>query len=317
MMNFFRKNLSEKCLALIIAIGCWIFVMNDQNPQIENTYTVPISIVNAPEGYQISKDTEEVKIRVRAPRSLFTNVDVSSFKAYVDLNGVDDGDHELQVQTVLPSGFDLVSVGPNKISINVDKIEQKEVPIRLKLSGTPGDGKVVARVDQSLQNATVEGPSSILNKVTAIIGYIGVNGNTDNFSVTVPLRAVDDKEKEVEGIRLLPKTVDVSIVLARGLNTKIVDIKPTLMSNLPNDYILKSLKVEPDKIEVSGNVDVIGNITYLETENISLVDMTGSSVLNVKLVIPNGVTVSNEDVTVKIDIEKKANAINDSAGKKE
>ena len=105
MISFFRKNLPEKCLALIVAIGCWIFVMNDQNPQIENTYTVPIGIVNAPEGYQISKDVEEVKLKVRAPRSLFSNVETSSFRAYVDLNGVENGIHDLQIQTVLPSGF--------------------------------------------------------------------------------------------------------------------------------------------------------------------------------------------------------------------
>ena len=305
MMSFFRKNLSEKCLALIVAIGCWIFVMNDQNPQIENTYTIPISIANAPDGYQISKDTESVKVKVRAQRSLFMNVDVGSFKAYVDLNGVEDGTHEIQVQTVLPSGFELVSIGPSKISINVDKIEQKEVPVRLKLSGVPGDDKVVAHIEQSLQNITIEGPGSVLNKVTSVIGYIGVNGNTDNFNVTVPLRAVDDKEREIDGVRLLPKTVDVSIVLARGLNTKIVDVKPTLMSDLPNDYILKSLKVEPDKIEVSGDTNIIGNLTYLETENISLANVTGSTVITTKLLLPNGVNVSNGEVIVKIDIEKK------------
>ena len=152
MISFFRKNLPEKCLALIVAIGCWIFVMNDQNPQIENTYTVPIGIVNAPEGYQISKDVEEVKLKVRAPRSLFSNVETSSFRAYVDLNGVENGIHDLQIQTVLPSGFELISAGPTKVSINVDKIEQKEVPVRLNLSGIPGDDKVVASVEQSLQN---------------------------------------------------------------------------------------------------------------------------------------------------------------------
>ena len=172
MINFFRKNLPEKCLALIVAIGCWIFVMNDQNPQIENTYTVPISIANAPEGYQISKDVETVKVRVRAPRSLFSNVDETNFKAYVDLNGVESGTHELQVQTVLPSGFELVSVGPTKVALNVDKIEQKQIPVRLNLSGIPGDGKVVASVDQSLQDITIEGPVSILNQVTAAVGYM-------------------------------------------------------------------------------------------------------------------------------------------------
>ena len=305
MISFFRKNLPEKCLALVVAIGCWIFVMNDQNPQIENTYTVPISITNAPEGYQISKDVENVKMRVRAPRSLFSNIDETNFKAYVDLHGVDSGMQELQIQTVLPSGFELVSLGPTKITLNVDKIEQKQVPVRLNLSGIPGDGKVVASVDQSLQDITVEGPVSILNQVTAAVGYIGVNGNTENFSVTVPLIAVNDKDKEIEGIHLLPKTVDVSIILARGLNTKVIDIKPTLMSDLPNDYILKSVRVEPEKIEVSGNIDIIGNMTYLSTENISLAEMSAPTKKTVKLVIPDGVTASVQEAVVTVEITKK------------
>lgn len=305
MISFFKKNLPEKCLALVVAIGCWIFVMNDQNPQIENTYTVPISITNAPEGYQISKDVENVKMRVRAPRSLFSNIDETNFKAYVDLNGVDSGMQELQIQTVLPSGFELVSLGPTKITLNVDKIEQKQVPVRLNLSGIPGDGKVVASVDQSLQDITVEGPVSILNQVTAAVGYIGVNGNTENFSVTVPLIAVNDKDKEIEGIHLLPKTVDVSIILARGLNTKVIDIKPTLMSDLPNDYILKSVRVEPEKIEVSGNIDIIGNMTYLSTENISLAEMSAPTKKTVKLVIPDGVTASVQEAVVTVEITKK------------
>lgn len=315
MISFFRKNLPEKCLALIVAIGCWVFVMNDQNPQIENTYSVPISIVNAPDGYQISKDVENVKLRVRAPRSLFTTVDMSSFKVYVDLNDVENGVHEMQVQTVLPSGFELVSVAPTKILVNVDKIEQKEIPVRLNLSGTPGDGKVVASVQQSLQNVTVEGPISALNKITAAVGYIGVNGNTENFSVTVPLIAVNDKDKEIDNVRLIPKTVDVSIVLARGLNTKIIDVKPALMSDLSTDYILKSVKIEPEKIEVSGNVDIIGNMTYLSTENISLAKTTESTKQTVRLKVPEGVNVTNREVVVDIEIEKKSDSDKDNKKK--
>lgn len=307
-LNFFRRNLPEKCLALIVAIGCWIFVMNDQNPQIENTYTVPISIANAPDGYQISQDQEKVKIRVRAPRSLFMSVDETDFKAYVDLNGVEAGVHELQVQTVLPSGFELVATSPTKISVNVDKIEQKEVPVRLNLSGVPGDGKVVASIKQSLQNVTVEGPISLLNQVTSVIGYIGVNGNTENFNVTVPLIAVNDKDKEIEGVKLVPKTVDVNIILAHGLNTKVVDVKPAIMSDLSNDYVVKSIKAEPDKIEISGNAEVIGNLTYLSTEEISLAELTKPTTKTVKLIFPDGINVSTRDINVTIDVEKKDSA---------
>lgn len=313
--NFFRKNLPEKCLALIVAIGCWIFVMNDQNPQIENTYTVPISIANAPEGYQISQDEEKVKIRVRAPRSLFMSVDETDFKAYVDLNGVESGVHELQIQTVLPSGFELVATSPTKVAVNVDKIEQKEVPVRLNLSGVPGEGKVVASIKQSLQTVTVEGPISQLNQVTSVIGYIGVNGNAENFNVTVPLIAVNDKDKEVEGIKLVPKTVDVNIILAHGLNTKVVDVQPNILSDLSNDYVVKSVKADPSKIEISGNAEIIGNLTYLSTESISLAELTQPTMKKVKLIFPDGVNVSTQDITVTIDIEKKDSASSTTANK--
>lgn len=307
LMNFFKKNLSEKCLALIVAVGCWIFVMNDQNPQIENTYTVPIAVINAPDGYQISKDADEVKLKVRAQRSLFANIDVSDFKVYVDLKGVETGTHELQLQAVLPSGFEMVAIAPSKVTVNVDKIEEKEVPIRLKLSGSAGSGKVVAKVEQSLQNVTVEGPDSVLSQVTSVIGYIGVNGNSDDFNVTVPLIAVNDKDQKIEGVKIIPKTVDVNIILARGLNTKIVDIKPIIMSNLSKEYILKSVKADPDKIEISGDTDAIGAITYIPTEDISLSNMTKPSSFKVKLAVPQGITVTDDSVTVYIDVEKKNN----------
>ena len=57
------------------------------------------------------------------------------------------------------------------------------------------------------------------------------------------------------------------------------------MSDLSNDYILKSVRVEPEKIEVSGNIDIIGNMTYLATENISLAEMTQPTKKTVKLLI--------------------------------
>ena len=70
MRNIVQHNLPAKILALVIAVILWGYVMNDQNPSIENTYTVQLDVVNAPEGYKITKDASNVKLRVRGPRSL-------------------------------------------------------------------------------------------------------------------------------------------------------------------------------------------------------------------------------------------------------
>lgn len=84
--NIVQHNLPAKALALVIAVILWGYVMNDQNPSIESTYTVQLDVVNAPDGYKITKDASTVKLRVRGPRSLFVSATDSDFKAYVDLS---------------------------------------------------------------------------------------------------------------------------------------------------------------------------------------------------------------------------------------
>lgn len=62
------------------------------------------------------------------------------------------------------------------------------------------------------------------------------------------------------------------------------------------------------KIEVSGNIDIIGNMTYLATENISLADMSAPTKKTVNLVIPDGVTASVQTAVVTVEITKKDNS---------
>ena len=51
--SLFQRNLPAKIFALLVAIVLWFFVMNDQNPSIDGSFTVPLSVVNAPEGYKL------------------------------------------------------------------------------------------------------------------------------------------------------------------------------------------------------------------------------------------------------------------------
>ena len=65
MRNIVQHNLPAKILALVIAVILWGYVMNDQNPSIESTYTVQLDVVNAPEGYKITKDALRLGERER------------------------------------------------------------------------------------------------------------------------------------------------------------------------------------------------------------------------------------------------------------
>ena len=305
MRNIVQHNLPAKILALVIAVILWGYVMNDQNPSIENTYTVQLDVVNAPEGYKITKDASNVKLRVRGPRSLFVSASESDFKAYVDLSKVEEGKHAVKVQTVLPQGFELVEAKPDTVTFTLDRIVQKKIKAEFIVTGSTAPGTTVAHVEPSVETVTIEGAESDIKEVTRVIGYVGLAGNSDDFKLKVPLTTINADGREVAGVTVKPASAEVSVQLARGLMKKVVTVKPILGDDLASGYEVGTVKSDPVKIEVAGPEDILSKLSSIETQKISLDGLTKTTDLNAQLAPPDGVTVTNSSVTVHIEIKAK------------
>ena len=289
--NAVQHNLPAKILALLVAVVLWLYVMNDQNPAIEGNYTVPVTIENAPDGYQINAAADTVTIRVRGARSLFVAADRSDFHASVRLSDFVEGEKAYTVETSIPYGFELVSVSPDKISVTLDRIVQK-----------PVSGYTVDKITQANETATVEGPRSLVDRVVHIAGHISLAGQSGDFSVHTSLHAIDADGREVSGVALLPESTDVSVRLARGLSRKVVEVQARPRSDLAPHLRLEGITVEPARIEIAGPEDVIGKITSIGTEEFSLSDVHETEKRQVKLRLPAGVTVTDPNVTVEVKV---------------
>ena len=292
--SIFRRNLPAKILALCVAVILWVVVMNDQNPAIEGSFNVPLAVVNSPEGYKITKSEDSVKIKVRGPRSLFVTATADDFRAYVDLDGAQDGKQDCKVQTALPQGFELVEVAPETVSFDLDKIIQKQMRAEVIVTGASAPGTTVAKVTQTSSLVTIEGPESAVD-----------TGNSADFDLQVPLTAINADGREVQGVKVVPSATEVSISLARGLTKKIVTIHPVLQENLPKDYELGDVRTDPIKIEIAGDSNTIESLSSIDTEPIDLSKLTATKKMTVKLALPDGITVTNKEVNVSIEIKKK------------
>lgn len=303
--SIFRRNLPAKILALCVAVILWVVVMNDQNPAIEGSFNVPLAVVNSPEGYKITKSEDSVKIKVRGPRSLFVTATTDDFRAYVDLDGAQDGKQDCKVQTALPQGFELVEVAPETVSFDLDKIIQKQMRAEVIVTGASAPGTTVAKVTQTSSLVTIEGPESAVDTVVRVVGYVGLSGNSADFDLQVPLTAINADGREVQGVKVVPSATEVSISLARGLTKKIVTIHPVLQENLPKDYELGDVRTDPIKIEIAGDSNTIESLSSIDTEPIDLSKLTATKKMTVKLALPDGITVTNKEVNVSIEIKKK------------
>ena len=303
--SIFRRNLPAKIVALGVAVVLWVVVMSDQNPAIEGSFTVPVAVVNSPEGYKVTKSEDTVKIKVRGARSLFVSATADDFRAYVDLGGAEAGKQSYKVQTALPQGFELVEVQPETVEFNLDKIIQRQVRADVIVTGNSAPGTTVAKVTQASSIVTIEGPQSAVESVTRVVGYVGLSGNSTDFDLQVPLTALNADGREVHDVKVVPSVTEVTVQLARGLTKKIVTIHPVLDGSLPDDLTLSEVRTDPIKLEIAGESKVLAPLSSVDTEKIDLSKVTGSEKLTVRLNLPNGVTVTNPEISVNIVVKKK------------
>ena len=73
-------------------------------------------------------------------------------------------------------------------------------------------------------------------------------------------------------------------------------------SNLSPQLKLEGITVDPMRIEIAGAENVVSKITSIETEEFSLADVRETQKRQVKLVLPDGVTVADPNVTVEIKV---------------
>ena len=304
--HMIQHNLVAKIVAVVSAIVLWGYVMNDQNPAIESSFTVQVQLRNAPDGYKITQGTPTVKVKVRAARSLFVNSSAEDFKAYVDLKDAENGKHSYKVHVETPQGFEVVEENPGSIDVTLDRIIERRVRATVNVNGVPAPGVTVAKVNQASSKVVIEGPESAVNEVDRVIGYIGLNGNNDSdFALQVPLTPINVDGREVQGVTVNPTSMYVTVQMARGLRTKIVTVKPALTGSLNGELELVSAKVDPVKIEIAGDEAKTSTVSSLSTEPISLADVTKNMDKTVKLILPDGVTVTNPDVVVHLVVKAK------------
>ena len=99
--------------------------------------------------------------------------------------------------------------------------------------------------------------------------------------------------------------LEVDVQMARGLSKKVVTVRPVLENNLPQGYVVEAVRASPSSIEIAGSDALIGTMDGIATENISLRDHDKTFTVPVKLILPEGITVTNPDVSVNIVINKK------------
>ncbi len=170
--QWFTRNIALKALSLTLAFGLWTFV-NFGERDTEETLKVPLELRNIPAQLMLtSPRVDFIDVRLMGPRTLLGRIDRNRLAIGLDLDGMRPGPAVFRVsgdELNLPRGVKLVRVNPSQVTIELEKVAHKSVPVQLKMVGRLGPEFQVSDTKVAPDTVQVTGPASDIEDVHAAV----------------------------------------------------------------------------------------------------------------------------------------------------
>ena len=296
-----------KLVSLLLAVGFWFYVVGEES--IEMTKTVPFEILPSTDKLSVVKSsTSYLEVTFQSPRHLFSALSSSSITARHKIEGIQNpGDYSFNVQQ---SDFSLpapeirvVKIFPSFVTVTLDEVIVKKVPIKVDLMGDPAYGY---RVDQEAieldpNAALVEGPKAILEKVESVktepiqlVGRVRSFRRTARIHSTSEVRVTGDGITEVQ-IPIKPEFSERELagVQVRSLGRP----SPEHVARINNAEMNVTLKgpravldqIEPDKL-----------LAYVEVEGLK----EGIQDIPIKFILPQDVMLKEDPPLASVEVKR-------------
>lgn len=307
-----KNDTRLKILSVVVAIFLWTFVVNTTNPTVNKVFrSVPVVIKNQDDlessGYTIIGEQENyfTNIKLRGSREKLVNLREENIYASVDISDLREGVQSLQIEVDTPSGVIVDDKEPGQVTLNIQKVLKKTLPVNLVYSDQIKDGRIVEVNELSPKEITVKGPASSINAVDRVEAKIDdqelLDGKIHNIKLTVVNRAGE----EMTNVTKSDEDVNVSF---RVFETKKVPVHISTRGVIDKDYIHTDTSISPDSVIIKGPESIIRDIEYVKTRPLDINGIKSSKSGELKLDLPESVEVYSGDTTItyKIGIEKRA-----------
>jgi YbbR domain-containing protein len=206
------RNLGLKVLALALATLLWLTVAGEHIG--ERMMRVPLEFRNVPADLEIVGDPPiSVDVRVRGSSGIISRLEPGEVVASLDLGTARPGPRLIHIEDVrAPYGVEIAQVVPATVSLELEKIGTRTVPIVPALDGEPAPGFVVGRVMSEPATARVVGPESRVRQLAeATTEPVVVTGSRERVRDTVTVGVADSSVRLAEA---LSATVTVEVLPA-------------------------------------------------------------------------------------------------------
>ncbi len=311
------QTLSLAALSLVLAFFFWAVATETSDPTEERAYpdAIPIEVRGVPADRMAAYGAENSKARVvlRAPRSIWQILQVEDIHAYVDLSAASPGKNISVpvIVEVLRGPAQVVEYSPQEITLSLEPLAEKDVPVLVVIDGTPALGYVARPPTYVPQAVTVRGPESRVAEVVRAQLRVSVKEQRQNVIGDLAAQPVDQAGNVVAYVEIIPKSISVNVPIEQLGNIRDMAVRVIVLGDPADGYRVASVTVDPPIVTVIGRQDVIQQLPgYLDTDPVLLNGASASFTATVGLQLPEGLSVLlTPEVLVEVTLEMQESKV--------
>lgn len=317
MDNWFKSKWFVRVASLAFAIILYVFVHVDQNStqsnaalpglakESETLDDVPVEIRIDEENYVVTGVPEFVTVSLSGPPSVLRPTVVQrNFSVFVDLKGLEEGEHVVEIEHNITDELD-VFIEPKSVEVYIEERASAEFPISVEFINKDQfpPGYELGSFEIKPEVVTITSSRTVIDQVKIVKVFVDVAGLTEPIrNREVPINVYDGQGNELN-VRLDPETVVVSAEINNPSKTVSVEV-PTV-GELPEGYELLSITPSVEEIEIFGTSNVLETVSSIATEELNLSEIRESGTVELKLALPEGIIVPDvESIEVSIEIKE-------------
>ncbi len=308
------RRIAPKVGSVVVAVLLWFYVVDIRNTDIERVLNIPVVLENEDAVTDLGFDVisgydHNIDLTLSGKKNDINNISIDDVSAYVDLRDIDKvGSFDLPVNVKSPAGVSVINKSFSKITVDVDVVSSKEIPVRFEMGEATVDYNVFELLDPTIipDNVKIEGPKTKIDKISYALAVVdlGEIRSIKTHNVKLKLFEADGNDVTDDSVKISPEYVEV---IPNINKTTTVSIIPDFDYQNLDNYVCSDYTISCDRIEIKGDLNLVNGIKALYTKPIDVNSIRNKSVV-CDVDIPDGIMVYDnngnlsEELKVTVDL---------------
>ena len=309
-LDFLRRNLGLKVISLILAISLWAYVKYTSTPYASMTseakISVPVSVEDKPDNLVAIDVPERVSVTVKGAPERLSKLKPSHFRATINLSDKKAGLHNQPVVVIPPPEVKVIGINPYKISLQLDPLEKRLVPVKIETTGSVSSGFILGRMSAKPENLLLSGAKSIISRVKEVQAVCDIDGAETDLVQRVSVDVVDENGKILDGLKVEPPRVRATINVHNEVVNATVPISATITGAPAKGYEISRITITPPTATIQYSYSLQPQPRMVKSQEIAIDGANSSIAREIGIIAPRDSNLLNpKNAKVHIMITKK------------